>query len=329
MPSGNDGDADAPKIEIPDRPSRQAVQLARFLSRVARPVAERSAPRGQRLRTLRRFSDSAGLRRLPSGTRAWPARYGRRDEPRFRGVWIQADTASAGNGVLLYLHGGGFVFGSPRSHRGVAHALSRRARVPAFLLDYRRAPEHPFPAAADEAVAAYKMLLARGVAADRILVAGDSAGGHLTACLLADLVAEGLPLPAATALFSPFLDLTCDEAFRRDAEHRDPFVPPSYARKCAVAYAGGRALDDPRLDVLGMDKSGWPPMLIQTGGTECLLGDSEAMAKSMAAAGATCELQVWPGQVHGFSVFAGLLPEARTALRNAGTFLRRHNGSGQ
>jgi acetyl esterase/lipase len=318
MPAGDDA-----TFDIPEHPSRQAARLERFLSRAVRPVGERWSPRGQQLRTLRRLSDSAGLRRLPTGTRAWPARYDHDGGPGLRGVWIQADNASPANGVLLYLHGGGFVFGSPRSHRGVAHALSRRVRVPVFLLDYRRAPEHSFPVAADEAIAAYRMLLARGVAAHRIVVAGDSAGGHLTAGLLADLVRERLPLPVATALFSPFLDLTCVESFRRDAERRDPFVPPTYALKCAHAYAGRLALDDPRLDVLGAAKTGWPPMLIQTGGTECLLGDSEAMATSMAAAGSDCELQVWPGQVHGFSVFTGLLPEARDALRYAGAFLRR------
>jgi acetyl esterase/lipase len=191
-----------------------------------------------------------------------------------------------------------------------------------LLLDYRRPPEHPFPAAADDAVAAYRYLLACGYRADQIVVAGDSAGGHLTAGLLADLSRRRLPMPAAAVLFSPFLDLTGAELDDRDAVRRDPFVPPQRARECGRSYAGEHALDGRRLNVLRASKRRWPPMLIQAGDTECLLGDSERMAESMRAAGGHCELQVWPGQVHVFPAFYPVLPEGRAAIRYVGDFVR-------
>ncbi|SFQ49449.1 Acetyl esterase/lipase [Amycolatopsis arida] len=305
-------------VAVPvDLPSPQSVRLRRWFATRVRPLAERSSPRGYQLRALRSTADSAGLTRLPRGTRAWPARYGS-----VRGVWLQPPGADPARGALLYLHGGGFVFGSPRSHRTLAFRLARRIGVPVFLLDYRRAPEHRFPAAADDALAAYRLLLARGFPADRISVAGDSAGGQLTAGLLDDLVRLRLPRPARALLLSPWLDFDLTELRRRDRERRDPFVPPSYVEKCRAAYLGGPDHAHPRLDVLGTDKTGWPPVLVQVGDTECLLGDAERLAAKVRAAGGTAELQVWPGQIHVFPIFAGYLPEAGTAVRLAGRFLR-------
>lgn len=224
--------------------------------------------------------------------------------------------------MVLYLHGGGYVFGSSRSHRGLAYRLSAAAGVPVFLSDYRRAPEHPFPAAADDALAAHRALLER-FPAPRITIAADSVGGHLAASLLGDLRRLGLPLPAAVALFSPALDVAAAEVVERDRLARDPFLSPAYGLRCADAYLGDTPRDHPRIAVLEADKTGWPPVIIQVGGTECLLADAQRLAAALHTAGVPCELQIWPGQVHVFQSF-GWLPEARTAVRYAGEWLRTH-----
>jgi monoterpene epsilon-lactone hydrolase len=123
-------------------------------------------------------------------------------------------------------------------------------------------------------------------------------------------------------MLSPFLDLAGADLDRRDAARRDPFAPPARARECGLAYAGAYAFTHRRLDVLRGDKRRWPPVLIQVGDTECLLGDSERLAEAVRAAGVPCELQIWPGQVHVFPAFFPLIPEGRQAIRYAGSFLR-------
>lgn len=302
---------------VPASPSVQSKALAQLLMNGLRPIADRMhITRNPQLRVVRDAFDAVGLTPTPRGTKITTV-----TDSHLRGVWISGRGADASAGVLLYLHGGGFVFGSQRTHRHFVAALSSASGRPALLLDYRRAPEHPFPAAADDAVAAYRWLLAQGYSPEKITVLGDSAGGHLTAGLLADLSRRRLPMPAAAVMFSPFLDLTCPELDDRDASRRDPFVPPARARECGRSYAGEYAMTHRRLNVLGANKRRWPPVLIQVGDTECLLGDSERMAQSIRAAGGHCELQVWPGQVHVFPAFYPLLPEGRAAIRYVGQYL--------
>ncbi len=303
---------------VPTSPSVQSRALAQLLMTSLRPVADRlHITRGPQLRVVREAFDTVGLTPLPRGTRLRAVA----DGP-VRGLWVTGRGADQAEGVLLYLHGGGFVFGSRRTHRHLAAAVSAAAGRPALLLDYRRAPEHPFPAAADDALAGYRWLLAQGYPPEKITVIGDSAGGHLTAGLLADLSRRRLPMPAAAVMFSPFLDLTGLELDDRDAARRDPFVPPKRARECGLTYAGAHGLTHRRLNVLAANKRRWPPVLIQVGDTECLLGDSERMAESIRAAGGQCELQVWPGQVHVFPAFYPVIPEGRAAIRYVGEFLR-------
>jgi monoterpene epsilon-lactone hydrolase len=302
---------------VPAAPSPQSRALARLLMTSLRPVADRLHLRGgPQLRMVREAFEIVGYTPLPRGTRIRAISDGA-----VRGMWIAARNAGEAAGAVLYLHGGGFVFGSRRTHRHLVAALSAACGLPALLVDYRRAPEHPFPAAADDALDAYRWLLDQGYPPDKIVVVGDSAGGHLAAGLLADLGRKRMAMPAAAVLFSPFLDLTGAGLDKRDAVRRDPFVPPIRARECGLAYAGGFSLNHRRLDVLGGSKRCWPPMLIQVGDTECLLGDSEQLARRMWAAGAHCELQVWPGQVHVFPAFFPLIPEGRAAIRYAGEFL--------
>jgi monoterpene epsilon-lactone hydrolase len=303
---------------VPTSPSVQSRALAQLLMSGLRPLGDRmSITSWPQRRVVREVFDSAGFVPLPWGTRTQIV-----TEGDISGVWLTGRGADPANGVVLYLHGGGFVFGSRRTHRHLAAALSVTAGRPVFLLDDRRAPEHPFPAAADDALAAYKWLLNTGHSPESITVMGDSAGGHLTAGLLADLSRRRLPMPAGAVMFSPFLDLACAGVADRDAARRDPFVPPQRAIECGLSYAGEYALTHRRLNVLRASKRRWPPVLIQVGDTECLLGDSERMAASIRAAGGHCELQVWPGQVHVFPAFYRLIPEGRAAIRYVGEFVR-------
>ncbi|GAB3437637.1 alpha/beta hydrolase [Actinophytocola sediminis] len=306
---------------VPVTPSVQSRALAQLLMTSLRPLGDLlRITSNPALRMVREAFDTVGLTPLPRGTRITDVADG---DP--GGQWISGRGADRSAGIILYLHGGGFAFGSRRTHRHFVAALSAATGRPAFLADYRRAPEHPFPAAADDVLAAYRWLLGAGYDPAEIVVMGDSAGGHLVACLLADLSRRRLPMPAAAVLFSPFLDLTCAQVDERDAIRRDPFVPPARARECGRTYAGEHPTSHRRLDVLRAPKRRWPPVLIQVGDTECLLGDSERLAEGILADGGTCELQIWPGQVHVFPAFYPVLPEGRAAIRYVGAYAR---GSG-
>ncbi len=302
-------------------PSVQARALARFLLSGVRPLGDRLRMRGAGLALVREAFDATGVTPLPRGTkiRAVSESHGYGE---VAGLWITAPGADPAAGAVLYLHGGGFVSGSLRTHRHLAAAVSASTGLPVLLLDYRLAPEHPFPAAADDALAAYHWLRDQGHPADRITVMGDSAGGHLAAALLCDLTRARAPMPGAAVLFSPFLDLTCATLDAQDALCRDPYIPPARAREVAAAYAGEHPLDHPRLAVFRGSKRRWPPMLVQVGGIECLRGDAERMAATVRAAGGHCELQVWPGQVHVFPAFFPVIPEGRLAIGYVGEFVR-------
>ncbi|GGS20479.1 alpha/beta hydrolase [Actinokineospora fastidiosa] len=308
-------------VDVPSTPSAQARALARLLLTGIRPLGDRIRLRGAGLALVREAFDATGVTPLPRGTRVRAVSeshgYGE-----VTGLWVTAPNADAADGAVLYLHGGGFVLGSLRTHRRLAAMISVATGLPVLLLSYRKAPEHPFPAAADDVLAAYHWLRDQGHRADRIVVMGDSAGGHLAAGLLGDLTRARAPMPGAAVLFSPFLDLTCAGLDERDALCRDPYIPPARAREVAAQYAGPHPLTHPRLSVFRGSKRRWPPMLIQVGDTECLLGDSERMAALLRAAGGHCELQVWPGQVHVFPAFHALIPEGRLAIGHVGEFVR-------
>lgn len=314
--------AAAPRVfepaQIPAGPSVQSRALAQMLNLSLRRIGDIARLSNRlHLRIVREAFDLVGCLPVARGTRMQPIHDGD-----VTGHWVAARNADEGAGALLYLHGGGFLFGGLRTHKHLVAALSAACGLPALLLDYRRAPEHPFPAAADDALAGYQWLLDQGFAPDKIVVLGDSAGGFLTASLLADLNRRRMPMPAAAVLFSPFLDLTCAELSDRDTARRDPFIPPARAVEAGLAYAGEFAFTHRRLNVLEGNKRRWPPILIQVGDTECLLGDSERLCAAVTAAGGHCELQVWPGQVHVFPAFYPLIPEGRLAIRYAGQFLR-------
>lgn len=303
-------------------PSIASRAVATAAGLLVRPQLSVLSMQGAQLRYLR---SAAGL----GGTFAgWgvPATIEAVADEGFAGEWVRAPEAGAAvDGVVLYLHGGGYVVSSPKAYRCVSGPLSAYASMPVLAVAYRRTPEHLFPAAHDDALAAFDWLVASGVPASRIVLAGDSAGAHLAVGLLVTLAQRRRAMPAAALLFSPVLDPELVEARRRDARDRDPVVPPRFVERClelGVALADRR---DPRAAPLTARPrlfGRFPPVLTQVGSTECFVGDAERLHRLLSDAGVPNRLVVHPGQVHSFITMARLLPEARLALRDAADFAR-------
>jgi len=225
--------------------------------------------------------------------------------------------------ALLYLHGGGYVVGAPSTHAALAAGLARRAGVRAVLPDYRLAPEHPFPAAVEDALAAYREVVAEVGGADRVVLAGDSAGGGLAIATVLAARDAGLPAPAAIAVLSPWVDLTGSGESMRTRRGIDPIFQPSDIEGYAVQYLGDGDRRAPLASPLFADMHGLPPLLVQVGGNELLLDDAVRLASRAAAGDVDVTLRVRAGVPHVFQHFAGMLDEADEALAEAGAFLRR------
>jgi epsilon-lactone hydrolase len=297
------------------RPSQRG-RVARWLLRLFfRPLFLIGAPRGLMLAVIRFVVDHMACR--PDRDALIEAAV----ENNVRCVWVTAPTA-AGVGTVLYLHGGGYLVGSPKSHAGLAARISACSGLRVCLPDYRLSPGHPHPAAADDALAVYRALLASGVDPHNLVVAGDSAGGHLAACLINDAKRSGLPLPAALVLWSPLIDPQCTAAIAADRRRRDPVLATAFWLPGLRAHFAG--IDDLECitPLAGVDGR-WPPTLIQAGTDECLLDDARNFANALESAGVLCELQIWPGQVHVFQTLDGLVPEARRAIAETGRFVRQ------
>nr|WP_232328308.1 alpha/beta hydrolase [Kibdelosporangium sp. MJ126-NF4]CEL20355.1 6-hexanolactone hydrolase [Kibdelosporangium sp. MJ126-NF4]CTQ97580.1 6-hexanolactone hydrolase [Kibdelosporangium sp. MJ126-NF4] len=241
--------------------------------------------------------------------------------PQPRGEWVRAPGIDDDRAVVFYLHGSAYTICSARTHRGITSRLSAAAGLPVFACDYRLAPSHRFPAAADDVRAAYDWLLGQGYRPEQVVLAGDSAGGHLAMDLTCELIRAGLPVPGGMALFSPAIDLTFTLSARRGP--RDPLISAARARRLVEHYTRDTDPAHPRLSLAIPAGSPWPPTLVQAGGAEMLVADAEHIHDAIRAAGGDCDLQVWPAQGHVFQVFAALLPEARAALAGAGQFIRR------
>lgn len=235
--------------------------------------------------------------------------------------WSQTPAANTKR-AILYMHGGAFVAGSVASHRLLVTALGRAARARTLAIDYRRAPEHPFPAALDDTLAAYRFLLAEGFAPHDIAIAGDSAGGGLTMGALMALRDAGEPLPGAAFVIAPWVDLACRGETYVSKADIDPIIQRPYLLDVAADYIAG-ANPIPRLaSPLGGDFRGLPPVLIQVGSAETLLSDSVALAGELGAADVAVTLEVWPEMVHVWPLFRGHLSAGGRALDRAGAFLR-------
>lgn len=226
--------------------------------------------------------------------------------------------------AFLYIHGGGFVAGSPRTHRPLTWRLTKEIGVPVYAIDYRLAPEHPYPAGLDDCVAAYKGLLDKGISAKSILVGGDSAGGNLTLALALRLTAEGLPLPAALICLSPATDMTGSGDSRHSNAEADSMFVPEMMDSLKPVYFDGTDERDPFVSPLYGDLSGFPPTLFQVGEREMLRDDSTRMAAALKSAGAEAVLEVWPKVWHVWQLNADMLPEAREAIAHIVRFAKQH-----
>lgn len=225
--------------------------------------------------------------------------------------------------VLLFFHGGGYCSGSIKSHRRMVTEAGRAMGMRTLAIDYRRAPEHQFPAQHEDALAAWRFLARQGVAPDRIAVGGDSAGGNLSLSLVGRLRAAGERLPRCLWLVSPWTDLSMSGATLAIKEAIDPIIHRAYLEELAAAYVPPAvARRDPLISPLFADLSGFPPMLIQVGSAETLLSDAARLAEAAGAADVKVRLEIWPHMIHAWPVWNAQLSAGRRALRSAGNFVR-------
>ena len=228
--------------------------------------------------------------------------------------------------VILYLHGGGYVIGSVLSHRHLASELGRAAGTRTLAVDYRLAPEQPFPAAVDDALAAYRHLLDSGIKPSCIAIAGDSAGGGLTVATLLAVKEAGLPQPACGFCISPWVDLEGIGDSMTGKAGEDPMVQAAGLLAWAQMYLAGKSARTPLAAPLYGDLRGLAPLLIHVGSAETLLDDSTRLASVAGAAEVKVQLEVWPEMIHVWHFFHPMLAEAREALAGAGAYIRKHMG---
>ena len=254
-----------------------------------------------------------------------PAVYSRVNAGGVTAEWVTAEGASE-SGVVLYLHGGGYIIGSPRTHRALMAKLSQESGASVLGLDYRLAPEHPFPAPVEDSVAAYRWLLSEGYDPARIAVAGDSAGGGLTVAMMVQARYVGLPMPGAGVCISPWVDMEgLGDSMETRAE-ADPMVGKENLMISAKTYLGGSDPRAPLAAPLYADLHGLPPILIQVGDAEVLLDDSTRLAGNAREAGVKVQIDVWDDMIHVWHLFAPILPEGQQAITQAGDFIRKHTG---
>jgi len=235
--------------------------------------------------------------------------------------WTDADGVSS-DAAIVYLHGGGYIMGNLDSHRNLVANLSRAAGIRALSVDYSLAPENKFPKAVDDAVNAVQYVQAQGIAAHRIIVAGDSAGGGLTAATLLALRDRGLDQVAAGVLISPWLDLTQSGETMDSLADADPMVSRTLLDVCTDAYVGDGDRKAPLASPLFADLSGLPPLLVHVGTAETLLDDSRRFQAAAEKAGVDSTLEEWDEMIHVWHTFAGMLPEAQQAIDRIGAFVK-------
>jgi len=234
------------------------------------------------------------------------------------GEWVRTPGHEQAALTILYLHGGGYVAGSPVTHRAVTGHLAARCRARVFAADYRLAPEYPFPAAVDDALAAYRGLLAEGVAPGDIVIAGDSAGGGLTAAAALRLRELALPLPRALVLFSPWTDLSLEQLA---PEAREIMLAVPWLKEGARAYVAHGDARHPLVSPVMADLRGLPPTLVQVGTDEILLNDSRRLFHRLQGCGVVARLEEYPRRWHVFHVHAGLLADADRAIDRVARFI--------
>lgn len=224
--------------------------------------------------------------------------------------------------VIMFLHGGGYVSGSIKSHRHMIAQAGREAGTRTLALDYRLAPEHPFPAALDDALTGYRFLLSQGFLPENIVIAGESAGGGLAIATLVSLREAGTALPACAWCSSPWADLEMSGGTMQTKAAVDPLIQRPYLQELAAAYLQGRDARMPMVSPIYADLRGLPPLLIQVGSDETLLDDAIRLAGVAAAADVRTTLQVWPSMIHAWHLFYAQLADGRRSLAEMGAFVR-------
>lgn len=234
-------------------------------------------------------------------------------------AWMRLERPHKRRRVILYCHGGGYTSGGLGFSKVLASKLTRATGLDVLAFDYRLAPEHPYPAAVEDAQAAWDHLMRLGFGARDVVLAGDSAGGNMALVLCLRLRAEGRMLPGALLLMSPWTDMTCSGESLTERADIDPVLTPEYIYAVREAYAGGLDPAQPELSPLLADLAGLPPTLIQVGTHEILFSDAERLAERMKAAGTECRLEVWEGMWHDFQMYPS--KSAAQAMQNAAHFL--------
>ena len=235
--------------------------------------------------------------------------------------WVSLEQTNT-SAVLLYFHGGGYVMGDAVGHRNLSWRLARASGMRVLMVNYRLAPETPFPAALQDATAVFEWLLSRGYAADKIVIGGDSAGGGLALATLLNLKNLGTDLPAAAILISPWVDLTLSGTSYIGNKAKDPMLTRSVLATWAECYLSGREATAPLASPLFADLNDLPPMLVHVGSTEILNSDAERLVDKVIELGGSAALKVWPKMVHVFHLFAGRIPEADQAINELGDYCR-------
>ena len=303
------------RIGPPNRELQLAIELCRLTRRRARPTILHL----ERLAELRaEYRAIADRDPLPAGIDYQPV-----DAGGVRAEWLRGPSGND-DCTILYLHGGCYATGSVETHRDLMTRLSLAASMRVLGLNYRLAPEHPFPAAVEDATAAYRWLVASGFAPSRIAIAGDSAGAGLALAAALAIRDQSSTLPGALVCISPWIDLAMSGVSMVSKAADDPVVSHEMLHGFARLYLGGH---DPRLPLASPLYAGLerlPPLLIQVGSAEVLLDDSTRLAERALAAGVDTTLEVWPAMIHVWHSFAAILPEARDAIARIGRFVRRH-----
>jgi acetyl esterase/lipase len=278
-----------------------------------------SRPRPADLSERRKRLDALGAQYpLPPDVRVEPV-----DANGVAAEWTvtpQADPAH----VVMFLHGGGYISGSIDSHRHMIAQAGREARARTLAIGYRLAPEHPFPAALDDAIAGYRVLLSQGFAPEKIAIAGESAGGGLAIATLVSLRDAGVALPACAWCSSPWVDLEMTGGSMTTKATVDPLISKAYLSELAAAYLRGADPRHPLVSPLYADLHGLPPLLIQVGSAETLLDDAVRLGGSAGAADVRVTLDVWPDMIHAWHLFYQQVAAGRRALTAVGNFIRTH-----
>ncbi|MCH9674715.1 MAG: alpha/beta hydrolase, partial [Gammaproteobacteria bacterium] len=242
--------------------------------------------------------------------------------------WVQGPASEPPtDGVTLYLHGGGYVIGSIATHRNLAYNLSRASGTRVLVIDYRLAPEHPFPAPVEDAVNAYRWLLDQGIAPAKITIAGDSAGGGLAVATLVALKEQGIDAPSCAICISPWVDMEAIGASMDTKAELDPMVQKQGILRMAGMYLGSADPRSPLAAPIYADLHDLPPMLIQVGTAETLLDDSTRLAEHARAHGVDVTLEISDDMVHVWHLFAPMLSEGRDAIDRAGAYMKKHLAS--